>query len=81
MKIVTITSPSYPTPKKFVIILFKKQLFRRIRKRRELEKPMKKRTRMKCPKCEKSFQKYENFEAHLRIHFGKKVFSNNFVGQ
>lgn len=64
----------------FIIIyncLFTKNVLnkcsRRIRKRRELVKHLKKRTRMKCPKCEKSFQKYENFEAHMRIHFGKKV--------
>lgn len=29
--------------------------------------------RMKCMKCGKNFQKYENFEAHMRSHFGKKV--------
>ncbi|KAL0851517.1 hypothetical protein ABMA28_007307 [Loxostege sticticalis] len=29
-------------------------------------------TRLKCAKCERSFQKYENFEAHMRSHFGKK---------
>lgn len=32
-------------------------------------------TRLKCAKCERSFQKYENFEAHMRSHFGKKVLS------
>ncbi|KAI5632444.1 zinc-finger associated domain (zf-AD) domain-containing protein [Phthorimaea operculella] len=36
------------------------------------EKPQSKRPRMKCVKCEKSFQKYENLEAHMRSHFGKK---------
>ncbi|XP_026319433.1 zinc finger protein 32-like isoform X2 [Hyposmocoma kahamanoa] len=36
------------------------------------EKPPPKRPRMKCVKCEKSFQKYENLEAHMRSHFGKK---------
>ncbi|XP_063832382.1 zinc finger protein 300-like isoform X3 [Ostrinia nubilalis] len=29
-------------------------------------------TRLKCAKCDRSFQKYENFEAHMRSHFGKK---------
>lgn len=43
----------------------------RVRKRRMTE--IKKKSRMQCPKCERSFQKYENFEAHMRNHFGKKV--------
>ncbi|XP_041975856.1 zinc finger protein 32-like isoform X2 [Aricia agestis] len=34
--------------------------------------PKRKGERMKCVKCGKSFQKYENFEAHMRGHFGKK---------
>lgn len=32
-----------------------------------------KRDSMKCVKCERTFRNYDNLEAHMRSHFGKKV--------